>query len=133
VLTVEHSGKAVASVLSFFFRDEVLPYYGGGTGAAREVKGNDFMYWALMSQSAARGVRVFDYGRSKRETGSYRFKKHWGFEETPLHYEYFLVRAREMPNVSPLNPKYRLFVQAWQKLPLALARRLGPLLARDLG
>jgi CelD/BcsL family acetyltransferase involved in cellulose biosynthesis len=91
------------------------------------------MYWDVMARAGQRGVRLFDYGRSKRETGSYRFKKHWGFEETPLAYEYSLVRAKTMPNVSPTNAKYHLFVEAWKRLPLPLSRMLGPPLARNLG
>jgi FemAB-related protein (PEP-CTERM system-associated) len=133
VLTIVHGDVPVASVMSFYFRDEVLPFYGGGTAQAREVKANDFMYWELMRRSAEAGLRIFDYGRSKRETGSYKFKKHWGFEETPLHYEYFLVKATAMPNVSPTNPKYKLFLEAWRRMPLWMSRMLGPLLARDLG
>ncbi len=133
VLKVQHAGQTVASVLSFYFRDEVLPYYGGGTHASREVNANDFMYWELMRRAAARGLRIFDYGRSKRDTGSFRFKKHWGFEPAPLYYEYFLVKAREMPNVSPTNPKYALFLKVWQRLPLWLSRRIGPFLSRSLG
>lgn len=133
-LTIHHpDGTVVAGVLSFYFRDEVLPYYGGGTAAAREVKANDFMYWELMCHAAARGMRVFDYGRSKRGTGSFDFKRNWGFEPQPLHYEFFLVRAQDLPDVNPLNPKYRLFIAAWKRLPLAVSRLLGPWLARQLG
>ncbi len=72
-------------------------------------------------------MRVFDYGRSKRNTGSFAFKEHWGFEPAPLHYQYYLVRARELPNVSPSNPKYRMFIRAWQHLPLPVSRAVGPL------
>jgi FemAB-related protein (PEP-CTERM system-associated) len=133
VLTVTDRGQGVASVLSFYFRDEVLPYYGGGVEAARALRANDFLYWELMRRASERGVRVFDFGRSKRDVGSYRFKKHWGFEPQPLHYEYHLVRAGEVPDVNPLNPKYRLFVEGWKRLPLPLSRWLGPWLARSLG
>lgn len=133
VLTVTSDGTLVASVLSFYFRDEVLPYYGGGTDKARAVKGNDFMYWELMRRAPARGVRIFDYGRSKVGTGSYSFKKNWGFEPEPLHYEYHLVRADRVPDVNPLNPKYRLFIEAWKRLPLPMSRLIGPMIARSLG
>jgi FemAB-related protein (PEP-CTERM system-associated) len=133
VLTITSGGGLVASVLSFYFRDEVLPYYGGGTDEARAVKGNDFMYWELMRRAAERGVKVFDYGRSKVGTGSYGFKKNWGFEPEPLHYEYHLVRADRVPDVNPLNPKYRLFIAAWKRLPLAVSRLIGPMIARSLG
>jgi FemAB-related protein (PEP-CTERM system-associated) len=132
VLTITREGRLVASVLSLYFRDQVLPYYGGGTDEAREVKANDFMYWELMRRACERGYRLFDYGRSKQGTGSYSFKKNWGFEPQPLAYEYYLVRAREVPDVNPLNPRYRLFIALWQKLPLRVSQVLGPLLARSL-
>lgn len=134
VLTiVDRCGVPVSSVMSFYFRDQVLPYYGGGSAAAREVKANDFMYWELLRRSCEQGIKVFDYGRSKVGTGSYSFKKNWGFEPTPLHYEYQLVRAKTVPDVNPLNPKYRFFIQAWKRLPLAVTRMLGPHIVRNLG
>ena len=133
VLTVFNEGRPVSSVMSFFFRNEVLPYYGGGTAEARAVAANDFMYWELMRRACEQGVQIFDFGRSKRETGSYRFKKHWGFEAQPLYYECSLVRARAIPEVNPLNPKYALFVRTWKRLPLGVANTLGPLISKGLG
>lgn len=133
VLTVVHAGHPVASVLSFYFRDEVLPYYGGSTAAARAVAANDFMYWQVMERARERGARLFDFGRSKRGTGSFDFKTHWGFEPEPLHYEYFLVKAREMPNLSPTNAKYAKLIDVWRKLPVPLTRLIGPPIARYLG
>ena len=133
VLTVTHDGQLVAGVLSFYFRDEVLPYYGGGTASARDVAGNDFMYWDLMRRACERGIRVFDYGRSKRGTGSFDFKKNWGFEPQPLHYEYLLVKGKRVAEHNPLNPKYRLFIKLWQRLPLPLANLIGPHIVKSLG
>mgnify|MGYP001823788446 FL=1 len=132
VLTVRHEGQVVASVMNYYFRDQVLPFYGGGISAARGLAANDFMYWEVMRRAVERGCRVFDFGRSKVDTGSYRFKKHWGFEPTPLSYEYFLVRASEMPDLNPNNPKYRLFINAWKRLPVGISRAIGPWLARGL-
>ncbi len=133
VRSIVRDGQLVASVLSFFFRDQVLPYYGGGTALARSVAGNDFMYWSLMQAAAARGCRVFDFGRSKVGTGAYDFKKNWGFPAVPLAYEYQLHAARALPDNNPLNPKFRLFIRLWQKLPLRLANALGPHIVKNLG
>ncbi len=133
ILTVIHEGVPVASVLSFYFREEVLPYYGGGTTAARSVAGNDFMYWQVMERARERGAVIFDFGRSKRGTGSFDFKTHWGFEPEPLQYEYFLVKAREIPNLSPTNAKYARLVEAWRRLPVPLTRLIGPPIAKYLG
>jgi FemAB-related protein (PEP-CTERM system-associated) len=133
ILTVTLNHQLVASVLSFYFRDQVLPYYGGGTALARQFKGNDFMYWELLRRAGERGIRVFDYGRSKVGTGSYHFKKNWGFEPEPLYCEFHLVKARQLPNVNPTNPRYRVFIELWKRLPLPVSRWLGPLIARQLG
>jgi len=133
VLTVELNGQLVASVMSFYYKDEVLPYYGGGTGLARNVKGNDFMYWEVMRRAVEKGVKIFDYGRSKIGTGSYSFKKNWGFTPEPLFYEFHLVKADSLPDINPLNPKYRLFIAAWKVLPLSISQMIGPWLSKDLG
>ncbi|MCP4127903.1 MAG: FemAB family PEP-CTERM system-associated protein [Gammaproteobacteria bacterium] len=133
VLMVTHEGRDIAGVMSFYFRDEVLPYYGGSAPAARALKGNDFMYWELMRRSAESGIRVFDYGRSKVGTGSYSFKKNWGFEPEPLAYEYHLVKSDSIPDINPMNPKYQMFIKLWRKLPLAAANFVGPMLSRNLG
>lgn len=130
---ITHHQKPVAAVMSFYFRDEVHPYYGGSIAEGRDLKANDFMYWVVMQRAVEKGVRVFDYGRSKRDTGSYRFKKHWGFEPQPLPYAYYLVRAKTVPDVSPANRKYSLFIKAWKHLPLPVSRVVGPWIARDLG
>jgi FemAB-related protein (PEP-CTERM system-associated) len=134
VLTVVSAdGKPLSSVLSFYFRDEVLPYYAGDDAAARELAANDFKYWALMCHAVGRGARLFDYGRSKRDTGPYHFKKNWGFTPQPLHYEFCLLRGGELPQHNPNNPKYRLVIEAWRRLPRAVVDRLGPLLVKNLG
>jgi len=133
ILVVEDAGVPIAAVLSFYFRDEVQPYYGGGTPAARSRAGNDILYWEVMRRAADRGCRIFDFGRSKIDTGAYSFKKNWGFEPTPLNYEFRLRPGDTIPDVNPLNPKYRMMIAAWKRLPLPVANLLGPLLVRNLG
>jgi FemAB-related protein (PEP-CTERM system-associated) len=134
VLTVlGPDGAPVSSVLSFYFRDEVLPYYAGDAAAARELAANDFKYWELMRRACERGLRVFDYGRSKRDTGSFDFKKNWGFEPEPLHYEFVLRRGEAIPQNNPSNPKYKAMIAVWRRLPIGIANAIGPYIVRNLG
>ncbi len=134
VLTVlAPDGTPVSSVLSFYFRDEVLPYYAGDAPAARDLAANDYKYWALMQHAVRRGARLFDYGRSKLGTGPYNFKKNWGFTPQPLSYEFQLLAGDGVPQHNPNNPKYQLMIRAWRKLPLSVANRLGPLIVKNLG
>ena len=133
VVTIMDGENPIASVLNFYFRDEVLPYYGGGTSAARGRAGNDFMYWEVMRRAADRGCRLFDFGRSKIGTGSHDFKKNWGFTPEPLRYRYKLAPGASIPDHNPLNPKYRMFIAGWKKLPLPVANAIGPHIVRGLG
>ncbi|MFT3977202.1 MAG: FemAB family PEP-CTERM system-associated protein, partial [Sphingomonas bacterium] len=131
VLTVRHRGRAEASVLSLYFNGTVYPYWGGGTAAARGLRANDMMYFALMAHARAKGCTRFDFGRSKAGTGPAAFKKNWGFEGAPLSYARWSEgEARE---VNPLNPKYALMVKTWRRLPLPLANLIGPWISRGLG
>lgn len=133
IMTVTHEARTVCSVMSFRYGDEILPYYGGGGDLARDLKGNDFMYWAVMEKACQEGVKVFDYGRSLVGSGAYRFKKHWGFAPEPLAYQYKLVNAEAVPNLNPTNRRYRFLIGAWKHLPLPVAGSIGPPIARLIG
>jgi lipid II:glycine glycyltransferase (peptidoglycan interpeptide bridge formation enzyme) len=119
----------VASVLSLYHRGTVLPYWGGGTAEARTWRANELMYFELMRHAAGRGCTRFDFGRSKLGTGAFAFKKNWGFDPQPLVY----WTKGEMRETNPMNPKYRLQIALWKKLPLPIANLIGPHIARGLG
>lgn len=133
ILTVRHEGRAVASVLSLYHNGTVMPYWGGGTFEARTLRANELMYFALMRHARTRGCTAFDFGRSKVGTGAFAYKKNWGFEPRPLGYAIRTADGEAPREVNPLNPKYQAKIRAWQKLPLWLANRLGPPIARGLG
>jgi FemAB-related protein (PEP-CTERM system-associated) len=133
VLTVADGDRPVASVLNFYFRDTVLPYYGGGGREARALGANDVMYYELMCRAGSRGFSTFDFGRSRTGSGAWAYKRNFGFEPTPLHYEYWTRSGAAPPDTSPANPRYRLLTAAWSRLPLAVANRLGPLISPYLG
>jgi FemAB-related protein (PEP-CTERM system-associated) len=130
--TINSPEGPVAALMTYFFKDVAMPYYGGATPAARPLHAYDLLYWRLMGRAVERGCNTFDFGRSKRGTGAFDYKTYWGFEPTPLAYQFHLVRQQELPEINPLNPKYRLMVDSWKKLPLPVANTLGPLIARQI-
>lgn len=130
VREVELNGKVVASVFSFYFRDQVLPYYGAADPAFNELAPSNFMYYDLMRWAGGCGYKLFDFGRSKKESGSFDFKAHWGMESRDLPYEIILVRQKELPNFSPNNPRYQRAIKLWQQIPLPITRALGPFLIK---
>ncbi len=120
-------GKVVAAVLTFYLRDQVLPYYGASDPQFNADAPNNFMYFDLMRWGGQNGYRLFDFGRSKKGfKGSYDFKAHWGMTERDLPYEVLLVKRKQLPNFSPANPLFDLPIRIWSRLPLSVTRILGP-------
>jgi FemAB-related protein (PEP-CTERM system-associated) len=126
LLVKNREGKPISSVLTFFYKDQVLPYYAGSLFEYRDLAPNDYMYWQLMKYGCENGYKLFDFGRSKVDTGSHDFKRHWGFEPEPLLYQYFLSRIHEIPNLSPANPKYEKKIELWRKMPFWATKMIGP-------
>jgi len=125
-LVVRDAGEPVAGVVSFVFRDEIVPYFSGCLEEAMPKQANNVMYLRLMEWAVQRGLRTFDFNRTRRDNhGPYDFKRHHGFEPTPLHYQIYLSGTEELPNLTPSNRKYALAGRVWQKLPLWLTRPAG--------
>ena len=133
ILTVLSDGKPVASVLSLYHKGIVMPYWGGGIWDARRLRANDVMYYSLMNHAREKGCHSFDFGRSKVDSGAYFFKKNWGFEPEPLSYAVRTADGSEPRDVNPNSPKYRAQIAVWQKLPLSIANRIGPWIAKGIG
>ncbi len=133
ILTVMAGGRPVASVLSVYHNGTVMPYWGGGIFEARRLRANDVMYYALMNHARERGCRRFDFGRSKTASGAYHFKKNWGFEPEPMAYAVRTADGAPPRDVNPNSPKYKAQIALWQKLPLGIANRIGPWIAKGLG
>lgn len=132
ILTVWHQGHPVASVLSLYHRDAVMPYWGGGTMAARALRANDRMYFELMLHARRRGCARFDFGRSKVNSGAGDFKKNWGFAATPLTYASWTAPGAKARDANPTSHRHAHRIALWRKLPLPVANLLGPMIARGL-
>ena len=107
------------------FRDQVAALLRGSTAEYYKDSPNNFMYWNLMAQSCKEGLRQFDFGRSKTGTGSFHFKSAWSMKVIELPYRYHLVRAKEIPQLSPVDKKFQLPVAAWKRMPFPGRKSLG--------
>ena len=132
ILTVRHKGVPVASVLSIYHDGAVLPYWGGGTFAARHLRANERMYYELMLHARKRGMERFDFGRSKTGSGPYNYKKNWGFDPQPLSYASWTAPGYAKRDINPSNEAYSAKIDLWKRLPLPVANRFGPIIAKGL-
>jgi predicted N-acyltransferase len=129
-----HAGRQpLMAIMSFVWRDTLMAYYAGAApGANRDYSVSNYAYMALQEWAVARGLKRFDFGRSRKDSGAFDFKRHQGFEPVDLQYRYHLVRDRRPPSLTPSNPRMRLPREIWSRLPLGVTRRLSNLLAKYL-
>jgi FemAB-related protein (PEP-CTERM system-associated) len=132
ILTVWDGETPLASVLSFYHNGAVMPFWGGGTFAARAARANEVMYYALMRHARSQGMQRFDFGRSKTGSGPYAFKKNCGFAPEPLTYGAWTDGDLPRRNIDPTDASYSRKIALWKKLPLPVANTLGPWIARGL-
>lgn len=130
---ISHERQPVSAVLSLYHGGACLPYWHGASLAARGLRSNDVLYYRLMNLARERGFLEFDFGRSKVGTGPAAWKKNWGWEPEPLSYFVRAADGTQVRDVNPLSPQYRRKVELWKKLPLGVANRIGPFIARGLG
>jgi FemAB-related protein (PEP-CTERM system-associated) len=130
---VRQGGEPLSAVMSFAHGDTLIAYYAGTRpGADRAASASNFMYLALQEWAVGRGFKHFDFCRSRAGSGAFEFKRHQGFEPTPLHYGYHLVKSRTLPSFTPSNPRTAVLRTAWSRLPLWLARSLSERLSHYL-
>jgi FemAB-related protein (PEP-CTERM system-associated) len=132
ILFVKHQGKPVAGVMNFYFRDVCNPYFSGSLPESNATGANNYMYYALMCHALKQGYKQFDFGKSRKGSGSYNFKSNMGFEPKDLAFEYIFLNGGIIPNFNPSNPKLAVFLKLWGMQPLWTSKIIGPILNRFL-
>ena len=126
-------GKPIAAVMSFRFGDTLYAYYSGALHEHYGTGVNDFVYFKIMEWCTTAGIRVFDFGRSRKDTGAAHFKKNMGFVAAPLSYEYVLLaKDARLPEFHPSNPKLDLPRRMWSSLPDFVSTKIGGRLSKYL-
>ena len=132
ILVVREGDRPVSAVLSLYHHGKVMPFWGGGVANARRLRSNELMYYRLMGHARAKGMTLFDFGRSKAGSGQAAWKKSFGFNPAPLTYHSWSATGKGR-DINPLSPQYQRGVELWKKLPLPVANLIGPFIARGLG
>ncbi|MGH8309814.1 MAG: FemAB family XrtA/PEP-CTERM system-associated protein, partial [Steroidobacteraceae bacterium] len=132
IAVVRLKGRPVAAAFTLRHRDTMEVPWASSLRRANGLGVNVHLYWNLLERAVAEGLTVFDFGRSTRDSGAFRFKRQWGAEPEQLYWHYWLRDGTTVPGLSPANPKYRAAIAAWRRLPLPVANWLGPRIVKNL-
>jgi len=132
VFVVTVAQTPVAASLVVWHRDVIEVPWASAIRDFNPLCVNVLLYWEMLRFAAQRGFRVFDFGRSTPDEGTFHFKRQWGAEPLPLVWEYWTAPGRSVPDLSPHNPKFDLAIRTWQRLPVSIATAIGPSIVRNL-
>ncbi|MCP4395691.1 MAG: FemAB family PEP-CTERM system-associated protein [bacterium] len=132
ICTVYAEDQAIASGFTVGCKDMLQIPWASTIRAYDRFGSNMMLYWNILKFACEQGYSRFDFGRSTPNEGTYRFKKQWGAQPVQCYWHYWLAEGDELPELNPHNPKYELAINAWQRLPLAVTKLLGPHIVKFL-
>lgn len=133
VSLVRHKGRPAAGLVTFLFRNEVLPYFSGCLETLDRYGINNVLYLTLMEWAVEHGYRQFDFGRTRKgNLGSFDFKRHQGFEPQTLEYQIYVPPGQRAPELVPGKGPFALAQRLYRRIPLWMTRPMGAWLARSI-
>jgi len=132
ICTIMKDAQPLASGFLCGFRGTLEIPWASSLREYNHLSPNMLLYWAILEFAVKQGFKQFDFGRCTKGEGTYNFKKQWGAQEVPLHWQYWLANGNALPELAPTNPKYQLAIRVWQKLPLFVTRMVGPSIIRNI-
>jgi FemAB-related protein (PEP-CTERM system-associated) len=132
VVIVRKEAEPVGGGVIIFFKDIAAVPWASSSRNYFELCPNNLLYWSLIKLACERGSRLFDFGRSTPDTGPFNFKRQWGADVVPLIWHYCMGHNGSKPDFTTANPKYRLFVKVWQRLPICIANTMGPMISSQV-
>jgi FemAB-related protein (PEP-CTERM system-associated) len=132
LLVTRYQGRPVAAAFLVHHRDSIEIPWVSSVRDFNHLSFNVLLYWECLQYAVRAQKRYFDFGRSTVGSGTYAFKQRWGAKDTQLYWHYWLNQGKQMPNLTPHNPKYQVAVKVWQRLPLLITKVVGPHIVRNL-
>jgi len=132
ILVAKYNGKVIGGMLYICYKNMIFNPWAASLRKYNGLSPNDLLYWEAIKFACNKGYEYFDFGRSTVNSGTFEFKKKMGGKPVQLYYQYFLNRMRSIPRVSAHDNKYQMVIDVWKKLPVTVAKVIGPKLIRYL-
>jgi FemAB-related protein (PEP-CTERM system-associated) len=132
VVLVRQEQQPIAGAITYAYRDSVEVPWASSRKEYLPLCPNNLLYWRIIQEAIAAGAGTLDFGRSTPNEGTFHFKRQWGASPAPLHWEYQLLRANGVPDLTPKNPRFKIAIDTWKHLPLRMTELLGPQIVRGM-
>jgi FemAB-related protein (PEP-CTERM system-associated) len=128
---VRQGERVLGGLVALSFKDRLVVPWASTLREHRALCPNMLLYWGILRRACEEGFAWFDFGRSTRGSGTYRFKRQWGAIEEPLFW--YSISLGGSQSAPAGNERHRaLLADLWRRLPFPVSRWLGPRLRRYL-
>jgi FemAB-related protein (PEP-CTERM system-associated) len=131
IAVVKKGTTTVGGLIALAFKDDLTVPWAACSKDHFALCPNMLLYWETIRTACADGFARFDFGRSTRQSGTYRFKRQWGAQEEPLFW-YRIPIASAVAPVTAEGGSGAFITRAWRRLPVTVTRRVGPRIRRYL-
>jgi serine/alanine adding enzyme len=125
-------GDTVASGFLVGFKNILEIPWASSLRRYNQYSPNMLLYWSALTFACENGYKIFDFGRSTPGEGTYKFKEQWGAKAVQLYWHYWLRNGGPLPELNHKNPKYKLAIKIWKKLPVPITNIIGPKIVKYL-
>jgi len=132
IVVVYLNGKPAATGFLFGFKDMLEIPWASTIRRYNRYNVNMWMYRQILGYAIAKSYAYFDFGRSSIDAGTYKFKKQWGAQPILHYWYYWLNQDQHLPQMNPDNPKFKLAISVWQKLPVFITKIIGPPIVKNI-
>ena len=124
-------GVPAAGSCCFIWRGEAYVTWASSLREFNKLSPNMLLYGSMMERAIERGVTRFNFGRSTPDAPTHKFKQQWGGVDVPLPWATWSGNG-DSATPTPDKPIFRIATSVWRRIPVPVANRIGPMLARQL-
>ncbi len=132
VVVTNPEGRPIASGFLLGHRGRLEIPWASSLREYNYLQSNMYLYWNCLKYACEQSYGTFDFGRSTLDAPTFKFKKQWGAEPVSHNWHYWLDGKQDVPQLNPQNPKFKLAIATWQRLPLFVTKLVGPVIAKHL-
>lgn len=131
-LIVCYRDKPIGGACMVFFKEVVEVPNASSLRKYFSLCPNMLLYWEAIRISCEMGYKKFDFGRSTKDSPTYKFKRQWGAKPVQLYYKYILISSQKIPDITTENRRFKLAGNFWKRLPLWVTNSIGPYITRHI-
>ena len=127
----EYEGQCIGAGLILSTKEQTSIPWASTLRRYNRLAPNMLLYWNCMKYAADNNKKVFDFGRSTENEGTFRFKKQWGAQPVPLPWYLSPSKTKNVVKENKTQrPGREKIAEIWKKMPVPMANFVGPQLRK---